>query len=141
MVVQTSTLLSKSFLSYSILFLRIGGNVSICVRAGLPKPCPVPDTERNKDTKTLDYTSTPLDANTLLWAGPAHLSILLNSAAFFLKYSISSFGVIPSISFEICSLRCLINSTASNVFFVFVSVFITLKFLVAFLFLKFYVRS
>ena len=43
--------------------------VSICVRAGLPKPRPVPDTERTKDTKTLDYASTPLDANTLLWAG------------------------------------------------------------------------
>jgi len=40
--------------------------VSICVRAGLPKPRPVPDTERIKDTKTLDYASTPLDANTLL---------------------------------------------------------------------------
>jgi len=44
-------------------------NVSICVRAGLSKPRPVPDTERNKDTKTLDYASTPLDANTLLGAG------------------------------------------------------------------------
>ena len=44
----------------------IGANVSICVRAGLPKPRGVPDTERNKDTKTLDYASTPLDANTLL---------------------------------------------------------------------------
>jgi hypothetical protein len=45
--------------------------VSICVRAGLPKPRPVPDTERNKDTKTLDYASTPLDANTVLVAvGP-----------------------------------------------------------------------
>jgi hypothetical protein len=43
-------------------------NVSICVRAGLPKPRAVPDTERNKDTKTLDYASTPLDANTLLVA-------------------------------------------------------------------------
>jgi len=42
--------------------------VSICVRAGLSKPRPVPDTERTKDTKTLDYASTPLDANTLLWA-------------------------------------------------------------------------
>jgi len=42
--------------------------VSICVRAGLPKPRPVPDTERIKDTKTLDYASTPLDANTLLCA-------------------------------------------------------------------------
>ena len=41
-------------------------NVSICVRAGLPKPRSVPDTERIKDTKTLDYASTPLDANTLL---------------------------------------------------------------------------
>ena len=41
-------------------------NVSICVRAGLPKPRPVPDTERTKDTKTLDYASTPLDANTVL---------------------------------------------------------------------------
>ena len=47
------------------------GNVSICVRAGLPKPRAVPDSERNKDTKTLDYASTPLDANTLLVAvGP-----------------------------------------------------------------------
>ena len=45
---------------------QIGHNVSICVRAGLPKPRPVPDTERIKDTKTLDYASTPLDANTLL---------------------------------------------------------------------------
>jgi hypothetical protein len=26
-------------------------NVSICVRAGLSKPRPVPDTERNKDMK------------------------------------------------------------------------------------------
>jgi hypothetical protein len=41
-------------------------NVSICVRAGLSKPRVVPDTERTKDTKTLDYASTPLDANTLL---------------------------------------------------------------------------
>jgi hypothetical protein len=45
----------------------MGANVSICVRAGLPKPRLVPDTERTKDTKTLDYASTPLDANTLLW--------------------------------------------------------------------------
>ena len=43
-------------------------NVSICVRAGLPKPRVVPDTERIKDTKTLVYASTPLDANTLLCA-------------------------------------------------------------------------
>jgi len=41
-------------------------NVSICVRAGLPKPRGVPDTERTKDTKTLDFASTPLDANTVL---------------------------------------------------------------------------
>jgi hypothetical protein len=47
----------------------MAANVSICVRAGLVKPRPVPDTERNKDTKTLDYASTPLDANTLLGAG------------------------------------------------------------------------
>jgi hypothetical protein len=44
----------------------ITANVSICVRAGLPKPRLVPDNERIKDTKTLDYASTPLDANTLL---------------------------------------------------------------------------
>ena len=47
-------------------FVPMAANVSICVRAGLPKPRPVPDTERTKDTKTLDYASTPLDANTLL---------------------------------------------------------------------------
>jgi hypothetical protein len=40
-------------------------NVSICVRARHPKPLSVPDTERIKDTKKLDYASTPLDANTL----------------------------------------------------------------------------
>jgi len=45
---------------------RMVANVSICVRAGLPKPRGVPDTERTKGTKTLDYASTPLDANTLL---------------------------------------------------------------------------
>jgi hypothetical protein len=48
----------------------MAGNVSICVRAGLPKPRGVPDTERIKDTKTLDYASTPLDANTLLCTVP-----------------------------------------------------------------------
>ena len=55
------------------LFCRVKGmahNVSICVRAGLSKPRPVPDTERIKDTKTLDCASTPLDANTLLVAVP-----------------------------------------------------------------------
>jgi len=46
--------------------------VSICVRAGLPKPRGVPDTERTKDTKTLDYASTPLDANTVLAPVPFH---------------------------------------------------------------------
>jgi hypothetical protein len=46
--------------------IKLAYNVSICVRAGLPKPRGVPDTERIKDTKTLDYASTPLDANTLL---------------------------------------------------------------------------
>jgi hypothetical protein len=34
--------------------VKLPHNVSICVRAGLPKPRPVPDTERTKDTKTLD---------------------------------------------------------------------------------------
>jgi hypothetical protein len=56
-------------------------NVSICVRAGLPKPRPVPDTERNKDTKTLDYASTPLDANTLLW--PVGFRPLMSVVTFF----------------------------------------------------------
>jgi len=50
--------------------------VSICVRAGLPKPRPVPDTERTKDTKTLDYASTPLDANTLLCTVPVSPIVL-----------------------------------------------------------------
>ena len=48
----------------------MAANVSICVRAGLPKPRLVPDTERTKDTKTLDYASTPLDANTVLATVP-----------------------------------------------------------------------
>jgi len=52
--------------SSTVSHTKIAHNVSICVRAGLPKPRFVPDTERNKDTKTLDYASTPLDANTLL---------------------------------------------------------------------------
>jgi|688.fasta_scaffold783336_2 hypothetical protein len=55
-LVKTTRLLERSIVA----------NVSICVRAGLPKPRAVPDSERNKDTKTLDYASTPLDANTLL---------------------------------------------------------------------------
>jgi hypothetical protein len=54
----------------------LAGNVSICVRAGLPKPRLVPDNERIKDTKTLDYASTPLDANTLLVAGSLLLTFL-----------------------------------------------------------------
>ena len=49
-------------------------NVSICVRAGLPKPRGVHDTERTKDTKTLDYASTLLDANTLLGVVPLSIS-------------------------------------------------------------------
>ena len=48
------------------LYRGIVHNVSICVRAGLPKPRLVPGNERIKDTKTLDYASTPLDANTVL---------------------------------------------------------------------------
>jgi hypothetical protein len=53
--------------------------VSICVRAGLPKPRPVPDNERIKDTKTLDYASTPLDANTLLPAVLLHSTVISKS--------------------------------------------------------------
>lgn len=60
----------------------------------------------------------------------------LNLFAFFLKYSISCCGVMPSISFEISSLLFLMKATASKVFFVFGSVFITLIFLLVFLFLK-----
>jgi hypothetical protein len=56
----------KVFLGIAVGWSGIVANVSICVRAGLPKPRGVPDTERIKDTKTLDYASTPLDANTLL---------------------------------------------------------------------------
>ncbi|MFN6090712.1 MAG: hypothetical protein ACK47E_18360, partial [Cyclobacteriaceae bacterium] len=55
----------KVFLGIAVGWSGIVANVSICVRAGLPKPRPVPDTKRNKDTKTLDYASTPLDANTV----------------------------------------------------------------------------
>jgi hypothetical protein len=54
-------------------------NVSICVRAGLSKLRAVPDTERNKDTKTLDYASTPLDANTLLVAVARLLNLLVDT--------------------------------------------------------------
>ena len=57
----------------------LAANVSICVRAGLPKPRGVPDTERIKDTKTLDYASTPLDANTVLYAGRFTFSQLENT--------------------------------------------------------------
>ncbi len=52
--------------------IELTNTVSICVRAGLPKPRGVPDTERTKDTKTLDYASTPLDANTVLAPVPFH---------------------------------------------------------------------
>jgi hypothetical protein len=45
------------------------GSQRLCFcSSALPKPRPVPDTERNKDTNTLDYASPPLDANTLLAA-------------------------------------------------------------------------
>jgi hypothetical protein len=62
-------------------------NVSICVRAGLPKPRGVPDTERIKDTKTLDYASTPLDANTLLAAArlTTHFFVKLSAQFISLK--------------------------------------------------------
>ncbi len=53
-------------MNLACLSIRLAHNVSICVRAGLSKQRPVPDNERIKDTKTLDYASTPLDANTLL---------------------------------------------------------------------------
>ncbi|MFN7791041.1 MAG: hypothetical protein ACK5NM_00680 [Cyclobacteriaceae bacterium] len=39
---------------------------------------PLPDTEGNKDTKTLDYASTPLDANKLLAAGAMSHSSIVN---------------------------------------------------------------
>jgi len=55
--------------------LGMTASVSICVRPGLPKPRPVLDSERNKDTKTLDYASTPLDANALLVAGRFSLTV------------------------------------------------------------------
>jgi len=41
------------------LCLRSGGSLKLRL---------VPDTERNKDNKTLNYTSTPPDANILLCA-------------------------------------------------------------------------
>jgi hypothetical protein len=64
---------------------RLTYNVSICVRAGLPKPRLVPDTERNKDTKTLDYASTPLDANTLLPA-VGFRTLFINKSYFVNRY-------------------------------------------------------
>ena len=66
---EVSRLLICRHRNYGVALVpQIGHNVSICVRAGLSKPRPVPDIERIKDTKTLDYASTPLDANTLLAA-------------------------------------------------------------------------
>jgi hypothetical protein len=56
-----------------------GATFTICVRAGLSKPHPVPDTERIKDTKTLDNTSTPLDANTLLCVVCRHTSVFVKT--------------------------------------------------------------
>jgi hypothetical protein len=64
-------------------------NVSICVRAGLLKPRPVPDNERIKDTKTLDYASTPLDANTLLAAGATALLFFVLNYFSVLVYKMS----------------------------------------------------
>ncbi len=76
-------------------------NVSICVRAGLPKPRGVPDTERNKDTKTLDYASTPLDANTLLWvvalSRPTYFNYHHNVILYYKRISLVS--VFPDFSF------------------------------------------
>jgi hypothetical protein len=43
-------------------------NVNICDRAGSLKLRPVPSTERNKDNKTFNHTSTPPGANILLAA-------------------------------------------------------------------------
>jgi len=43
-------------------------NVNICDRAGSLKLRPVPNTKRNKDNKTFNYTSTPPGANILLAA-------------------------------------------------------------------------
>ena len=77
----------------------IAPNVSICVRAGLPKPRCVPDTERTKDTKTLDYASTPLDANTLLCVVPALLLI---------QHSCTGFGGV-SASADWASVRFIVS--------------------------------
>ena len=74
----------------SMVVARLATNVSICVRAGLPKPRGVPDTERNKDTKMLDYASTPLDANTLL-------AVVLQSVFFNPLSRIHTILVVPSV--------------------------------------------
>lgn len=53
----------------------------------------VPDTERIKDTKTLDYASTPLDANTLLAAGHSvHRNGMVSPYLYFIfsKFSAST---------------------------------------------------
>ncbi|MFN5547890.1 MAG: hypothetical protein ACK5BJ_01905 [Bacteroidota bacterium] len=48
------------------------GTQRLCFFSGaLPKPRGVPDNERIKDTKTLDYASTPPGANILLCVVPA----------------------------------------------------------------------
>ena len=64
LIVKSPIRVSDNFVI--IVLKNMAANVSICVRAGLPKLRLIPDTERTKDTKTLDYASTPLDANTLL---------------------------------------------------------------------------
>jgi hypothetical protein len=75
--------------------------VSICVRAGLPKPRLVPDTERIKDTKTLDCASTPLDANTLL---PA-----VYVDRFFVLYFVKSTVAIIDVQSPLLCLRFLLK--------------------------------
>ncbi len=73
-------------------------NVSICVRAGLPKPRGVPDNERTKDTKTLDYASTPLDANTVLVAVSLSVNSFVDQSPLFIPFFTRPFfvGVIES---------------------------------------------
>jgi hypothetical protein len=46
----------------------LASNVSIFILGEIVKPHPFTNTEQNKDTKTLDYESTPLDVITLLFA-------------------------------------------------------------------------
>jgi hypothetical protein len=68
----------------------MAANVSICVRAGLPKPRLVPDTERTKDTKTLDYASTPLDANTVLATVPIFVHRVFSLSLALVRHEVDS---------------------------------------------------